>query len=317
MSPYLPLVSIISVNYNQPIVTGAMIESLRHQRYKNYEVIIVDNASRENPTKYLNENFPEAKVIVSDKNLGFAGGNNLGIQASNGDYLFFINNDTEVTDDLIETLLACFLKYPNLGCVSPKICYFPEKNQAKDILQYVGTTPLNPFTGRNTTIGEHEEDNNQYTTCQPSAYAHGAAMMIPRKVVEKAGLMPETFFLYYEELDWCEQIRRSGFEIYVEPNAKIYHKESLTVGSMSTLKTYYITRNRILFMRRNRSWAERIGFYIFLVFFTIPKNALLYAVKGQWEHLNVFLKAIWWNTQNTPFPANDWQQLQPRVVSYN
>ena len=107
--------------------------------------------------------------------------------------------------------------------------------------------------------------------------------------------MWEHFFLYYEELDWCARIRRAGFEIYVEPNAKIYHKESLATGKISSLKTYYITRNRILFMRRNHSGWRIAAFTLFLIFFTIPKNVIAYLLKRDFNELHAFGKAIWWN----------------------
>lgn len=299
MSKQPPLVSLITVNYNQLAVTCEMLDSLKDLSFKDYEVIVVDNGSKEDPKAHLNKHYPDVKLIMSGDNLGFAGGNNLGIKACKGKYQFFINNDTELTEGLIEKLLALFERIPKLGVVCPKICYFNEdpQNQA-DVIQYVGSTPVNPYTARNKTLGELEEDRGQYKEARSTPYAHGAAMMIPTKVIEEVGLMPEDFFLYYEELDWCEMFRRAGYQIYVEPNAKIYHKESISVGKMSTLKTYYLTRNRILFMRRNKSGFQLLIFSLFLMFFTIPKNVLMYMVKGDFEHLKVFLKAIWWNVSN-------------------
>ena len=98
-----------------------------------------------------------------------------------------------------------------------------------------------------------------------------------------------------QELDWCERIRNAGYTILFEPKATIYHKESVSVGQMSTLKTYYITRNRILFMAKNRSKLEYFIFTLFLFFVMIPKNVLMYMLKRQWAHLSVFWKAIKWN----------------------
>lgn len=290
------MISIITVNYNQLELTCALLDSIRKLSYSDHEVIVVDNASKQNPQKYLAEHYPEVKFIRSETNLGFSGGNNLGIRASKGDYIFYINNDAELTEGCLETLLALFDRIPDLGIVSPKLCYYPsEENDFQDIIQYVGTTPVNNFTARNETIGAKELDKNQYTKAQPTAYAHGAAMLIPRSVIEKVGLMDEGFFLYYEELDWCDQIRRAGYEIYVEPNALVYHKESVTVGKANPLKTYYINRNRIRFMRRNKTLGQVAIFTLFLLFFTIPKNVLMHVVKGEWTHVKAFLKAIWWN----------------------
>ena len=123
-------------------------------------------------------------------------------------------------------------------------------------------------------------------------------MMISRKASEKVGLMFEVFFLYYEELDWCERIRKAGFEIYVEPSARIYHKESATVGADSTLKTYYINRNRVYFMRRNYGGFSFIAFVLFLLFIAVPKNILTFILRGSFNHVKPFAKAIFWNVKD-------------------
>ena len=276
MDQQLPLVSIITVNYNQPEVTTELLDSIRNNSYKHFEVIVVDNASRKDPGQFLKNLYPEIKYIRSDENLGFSGGNNLGIQASTGDFLLFINNDAELCDGTVEKLLDLFGEIPNLGIVSPLLCYYNQApDTTTDIIQYAGTTPVHPLTARNKTLGEKQPDQGQFDHAVPTAYAHGAAMMVPRKVIEHVGLMPELFFLYYEELDWSEQIRRAGYEVYLEPRAKVYHKESISVGKMSTLKTYYLNRNRILFIRRNRSGWQLAGFLLFLLFCTIPHHTLI------------------------------------------
>lgn len=298
-----PEISIITVNYNELEVTCELLNSIRKYTPAGMQVEtwVVDNASKENSVPYINEHFPEVKTIRSEENLGFAGGNNLAVRQAKGDYLFFINNDAELTEGALEKLREAFETVPQLGVVSPKICFFKavsggqQEEEDADIIQYLGTTPVHPLTARNRTFGAMEKDKGQYTKLRATAYAHGAAMMVKREAIEKAGLMWEHFFLYYEELDWCARIRKAGFEVYVEPNAKIYHKESLATGKISALKTYYITRNRILFMRRNYSGWQIAAFTLFLTFFTIPKNVLLYLLKRDFANLKGFLKAIWWN----------------------
>lgn len=291
-----PLISIITVNYNGLDLTVELLNSIRRLTYPNLEIFVVDNASRESPQRYLTEHFPEVKCIRSDTNLGFAGGNNLAARQAKGDFLFFINNDAEITGGCLEKLVALFEKRPKLGIVSPLICYFNEsKGASSDLIQYAGMTKMNSLTARNRTIGEKVRDTGQFADAMPTPYAHGAAMMMSRKAIEKVGLMFEDFFLYYEELDWCERIRRAGFEIYVEPRARIYHKESATVGASSTLKTYYINRNRIYFMRRNFGGLSFIAFLLFLTCVAIPKNFLAFILRGSFDHAKVFSKAIFWN----------------------
>ena len=108
----------------------------------------------------------------------------------------------------LETLLEVFVKFPRAGIASPKICYYPAKpGSEQDVIQYAGTTHVHPFTARNSTLGEQQTDNGQFKKLRKTAYAHGAAMMVPRKVINDVGMMSEDFFLYYEELDWCEMMK--------------------------------------------------------------------------------------------------------------
>lgn len=292
-----PKVSVISINYNQMEVTADMVRSVQEFGGDAVEIIVVDNASKIDPTTYLLDQFPDIQVIRSEENLGFSGGNNLGIEASKGEYLFFLNNDAEITAGALDTLVHFLENHPKVGAVSPKICYYGAGpgSDNPDILQFVGSTPLSSFTARNSTYGEKEPDTGQFTKAKPSAYVHGAAMLLPRKVVENVGMMPEAFFLYYEELDWCAQIKDAGYEIWVEPAAKVYHKESLTVGEDSPLKTYYMNRNRLLFMRRNRPMWQVVSFTIFMLIFTIPKNTVLYLLRGKIENLKSMYRGVFWH----------------------
>ncbi len=290
-----PLVSIISVNFNQIQVTLELLESLRNISFRNFEIILVDNGSSKDSTKLISEAYPEVNYIYNDKNLGFSGGNNLGIRASKGEYLFFVNNDAEITEGCIETLLQLFNSIPQLGIVSPRICYDLKLTNNQQIIQYAGATHVHPITARNEILGEKQLDKGQFNEAEETAYVHGAAMMIKREVIGNVGIMPEEFFLYYEELDWSEQIRNAGYKVYVEPNALVFHKESLAVGKNSTLKTYYHIRNRIFFVRRNRSGSQIAIFYLFLFFFTIPKNTLVFLKNREWGHISAFYKGIWWN----------------------
>lgn len=277
-------------------MTVELLNSIRQLSYKNVEIFVVDNASRETPQYFLAEQYPEVKFIRSETNLGFAGGNNLAAQQTKGDFIFYINNDAEIREGCLERLVALFEKRPKLGIVSPLICYFKEsKGESNDLIQYAGMTQMNALTARNTTIGEKTRDFGQFADAIPTPYAHGAAMMISRKATEKVGLMFDGFFLYYEELDWCERIRKAGFEVYVEPHARVYHKESATVGADSTLKTYYINRNRVYFMRRNYGGFSFVAFVLFLTFVAVPKNILTFLLRGASGHVKAFTKAIIWN----------------------
>lgn len=287
----LPLVTIISVNFNQEKVTKELLFSIQKLSYPKLEVIIVDNGSKINLSSYLENKFPDFIFLRSNKNLGFAGGNNLGIREAKGDYIFFINNDTILTPDCIEPLLEKFNLEKAAGAVSPKIKYFDDP----DLIQYAGYTAMNPYTARNKGIGNLEKDNGQYDLATETFFAHGAAMMIKREAIDKVGPMPEIFFLYYEEFDWCEQIRKAGYKIFYEPKSVILHKESISVGKNSTLKTYYMSRNRILFMRRNYAGAKLYFFYIYMTFVVLPKELFRHLLTKERDHLVPLIKGYLWN----------------------
>lgn len=289
-------VSIITVNFNQSRVTQEMLDSIYEvNTYPALEIIVVDNASTPNPVPGLQKMYPNVKFIRSETNLGFAGGNNLGIKEATGDYLFLANNDTEFTEELIERLAGTLDTHPKAGMVSPKIRYFDQP----EMLQYAGFTGMNYFTARNSCIGRYETDNGQHDhRTGETGYVHGAAMMVRRDAIDKAGMMPENYFLYYEEMDWCERIRNAGYTIWLNMQALIYHKESVSVGGKSALKEYFMNRNRILFVRRNSPVHARIAFWPYYLCMVFSRNMLNYVRQKQWGFIPVLLRAVYWNITN-------------------
>lgn len=269
-------ISIITINYNGLKDTCELIDTLPLENDK-LEVIVVDNASLQDEASIIEQRYPRVTVVRSSKNLGFAGGNNLGIQASHGRYLFFINNDTiietkneEQRNNFLQPLIERLESSDKIGMVCPKIRF----SWGNHLIQYAGYTPLSSITMRNHSIGFGEEDHGQYDTPHQTPYAHGAAMLVKREVINRAGMMSECFFLYYEELDWSMMIRRAGYEIWFDPSFTVYHKESQSTGQDSPLRTYYLTHNRLLFVRRNIHQPERLLSYIYLIGVVAVKDCL-------------------------------------------
>lgn len=253
--------SIITVNYNGFADTCALIDSIPFSDFP-LEVIVVDNGSRRNEAQLIAERYPQVRVLRSERNLGFAGGNNLGIRIACGKYLYLVNNDTVFdSPSNIQSLVSRLESSPSIGVVCPKIRFHWEPRP----IQFAGYTRLSSVTLRNRAIGYGETDRGQYNMAHESPYAHGAAMMLKREAVDAAGLMPECFFLYYEELDWSMMIRRAGYTIWYEPASTIFHKESQSTGQDSPLRTYYISRNRLLFAKRNVGGFNRFLCYIYII----------------------------------------------------
>jgi hypothetical protein len=252
------------------------------------EVIVVDNASNNDESSEIEKRFPHVNVIRSEKNLGFAGGNNLGIQAARGKYLFIINNDTIFKDFIVQPLIDRLEATPEIGIVCPKIRFAWGTNP----IQFTGYTPLSKITIRNRAIGYGEEDKGQYETAHPTPYAHGAAMLVKRTAIDNVGLMPECYFLYYEELDWSMMFTRAGYQIWYEPKCTIFHKESQATGQNSPLRTYYITHNRLLLVRRNWHGITKYVSLCYLLLIVAPKDMFQFAIQGKWSLLCAVLKGI-------------------------
>lgn len=279
-------VSIITINFNGLEDTCALIESIHFN--ENMEVIVVDNASKDQEADVIVQRYPRVKFIKSERNLGFAGGNNLGIQAAQGKYLFLVNNDTVFKDFNIQTLIDRMESSPEIGIVCPKIRFAWSNNP----IQFSGYTPLSKVTVRNYAIGFGENDHGQYNTAHPTPYAHGAAMLIRRDAIDKVGLMPECYFLYYEELDWSMMFTRAGYQIWYEPACTIYHKESQSTGSNSPLRTYYLTRNRLLLVRRNPQEFNKTLAYIYLIGVVALRDILKYTLIGRYDLLKAIFRAL-------------------------
>lgn len=272
-----PELSVITVNYNGFRDTERLIESLQKYLTNQYELIVVDNGSVKDEAGELQVKYPFLKTIRSERNLGFAGGNNLGIRQASGNYLFFLNNDIYVQDDSFSCLIDAMKHNPLLGGISPKIMFADSGGG----IQFAGYTPLSRITLRNHLIGYREKDVGQHDVPLPTPYLHGAAMLIRREAIEKAGMMPDVYFLYYEELDWSLQIRRTGFELAYNPSATVYHMESSSTGQGSPLKTFYMTRNRLLFAQRNLRGSDRILSICYQLLIAVPGRLLQALLNGR------------------------------------
>lgn len=285
-----PDISFITICYNGFKDTCELIESLqRHIHSVSYEIIVVDNASREDEAAKIRTLYPSVTAIRSNENKGFSGGNNIGIRVAKGKYLFFINNDTYIESDKLDCLIKRLESRPEIGGVSPKIrfAFTPQH------IQFAGFTPLSRITLRNHMLGFDCPDDGTYDTPHPTPYLHGAAMLIKREVIEKAGLMPELFFLYYEELDWSTSMTRAGYELWYDPCCTVFHKESQSTGQLSKLRTYYLTRNRLLYARRNLKGFDRIASVAYQITVAAGKNALTYALKRRFDLTAAIYRGVW------------------------
>jgi len=299
----IPLVSIITINFNNTEITCDLLASLRNISYPNTEIIVVDNGSTRGKASDIKKQFPEIRLIYNPKNLGFAGGNNTGTLFAKGKYLIYLNNDIAVSPDFLEPLVDLFENNPNAGMCSPKILFHRTKK-----VEYEGKTYINSLTTRNGKVKKYFEDNSGHNKPKETPLPHGAALMVSAKLVREINLMPDIYFLYYEEYDWAETFKRRGYKVYYVSRSTVYHKASYTVGHQSVLKTYFLTRGRVLYLRRNIKGGNRLISLLFITFVTLPIHVLLYLFRFQFNHLWAFLKGIAWHLGNFDIYKN------PRLI---
>lgn len=237
-----PKVSIILINYNGDNDTVACVNSLRKLNYENYEIIVVDNASR--TQEELEQKLPDEVIYIkSGKNLGFSGGNNLGVEYAikhEADYILLLNNDTVVEPDFVEKLVAGADRHDDAGILTGKIVYYNKP----DYLWYAGGY-MNLDKARIHHYHIREKDFND-TNDKAVTFATGCLMMMPRIVIEKFGFLDDVFFMYSEDAEYCARILKNGYKIWYIPTAKIYHKVSASSGGAgSKLSQYYRSRNEM------------------------------------------------------------------------
>lgn len=274
-----PDISVITINYNGYNDTCELINSWSNIVLSlSSEFIVIDNGSKENEAELLKKKYPFIIAVRSDKNLGFAGGNNIGIIHAKSNYILFINNDTVIVKDTLSYLIKRLKSSDKIVGASPLIRDYHKPHK----IQYAGYTPLSLITLRNKVIGEGQTDEKLFPS-HATPYLHGAAMLLKKDVIKEIGLMPEEYFLYYEELDWCTSITKQGYELWYEPACEIWHKESKTIGIDSPMKCYYLNRNRLLYASRNRSGIIRYLAILYLSVIAAPKNAFIAYLKGEKE----------------------------------
>ena len=293
MQSQQPDISVITVNYNGFHDTCEFIDSwVSIVTSVSYEIIVIDNGSTTNEAIPLQEKYPFIHTIRSEKNLGFAGGNNLGINIAQGKYLFLLNNDILIINDTIPLLINRLSSSNQIAGVSPLIRDHTEPHA----IQFAGYTPLSPITLRNRAIGRGRMNKDRYPA-RRTPYLHGAAMLVKKKVIDRLGPMPEDYFLYYEELDWCTYMNMEGYELWYDPACEVWHKESSSTGKGGPLQCYYLSRNRLLYAYRNIFDWKLYFSILYQITVVCPKNILIALGKGEkeiakahWEGTKAFFK---------------------------
>ncbi|GAB4197485.1 MAG: glycosyltransferase family 2 protein [Roseiflexaceae bacterium] len=277
-APTVPSVLIIVLCYNGVELTLECLASLRRISYPRADVLVVDNASSDGTPARVRAAFPEVQVIENGANLGFAAGNNAGLRqalAQGYDYALLLNNDTEVAPDFLNQLVAVAEADPAVGVVGPTICYYA----APDTIWSAGGL-IDWRQGLSSMRGLNERDSGQYVTPALVDFVTGCALLCKRAVLERAGLLDERFFMYYEETEWCVRAVRAGFGIVHVPTARVLHKIPLDARSDKPYVAYYMTRNRLLFLRQT---AAPPATWLRALLFQDARTLLSLSLRPKWR----------------------------------
>lgn len=255
-----PSVVIIVLNWNGREDTLDCLASVRNIDYSHFSVLVVDNGSEDNSVDAIRYSFPEVSIIETGKNLGYAGGNNVGMRWAlerGADYILLLNNDTVVDTGLLTSFVKCATENINGALFGAKIYYFKHP----DILWSAGADWV-PALGNHLTRGVLKKDDGSYEQVRESAYANGCALFIASHVLREVGLFDESYFIIFEETDLSYRVKEAGYKIYFVPGAKLWHKVSVSIGGHeSPIARYFNARNQLLWSSRHLAWLNQLRVY--------------------------------------------------------
>jgi len=282
MTDSAKLVYIILLNWNGWKDTIDCVKSCRQLSYPDFRIIIVDNGSTDGSDAILREQFPEIELIQTGVNLGFAGGNNVGIRYAlehGADYVWLLNNDTKVDAKTLSALVQVAKDDKNVGMVGSKIVYHDDPR----MLWYAGAVldPEKPY--RPYHRGLNEEDRGQYDEVCETGFITGCSLLARKEMMDAVGLLNDELFLYFEDVDWSARAKARGWKLVYCPLSLVYHMVSVSVGGAdSPTLLYYTARNRLYFVRRNFP-GRLLGAFLYDIF----EHVLVNIKKGRftcaWE----------------------------------
>lgn len=252
MSLQKPTATIVIPHFNGEAILRRCLVSLQASRYPSFRVLVVDNASTDGSMPMLRSEFPEAEIVHSRRNLGYAGGCNLGIRSSKGEYVALLNNDTVVDPDWLGPLVERMESDDSVAAVQPKLLSIRDPHRFDycgaaggelDIFGY-------PFA-RGRLFQTIEKDEGQYDDPRTVFWASGAAALIRRSALNRIGLLDEAFFAHMEEIDLNWRMQKAGYRIAFEPRSVVYHQTGATLSQESARKILLNQRNNLIMVFKN------------------------------------------------------------------
>ncbi len=284
-----PLVGAIILNTNRKEDTLACLSSLQKCNYSNLTIWVLDNFSTDGSVEAIYEQFPQTKIIQLTENKGYAGNNNAGISAAleaGVDWIIILNEDTILDPDAISSLVRFGMSNNQIGILGPIVYHFDEPN----VIQSAGGKINQEWQAVH--IGQNEEDREQFSYPIPVDWISGCSIMVRRDVIEQVGGIDERYFYYWEETEWCIRARKAGWQIWMVPDAKIWHKGVQRNYQPSPNITYYAVRNRLLTLAKHQApFRDRL-----MVNFSLLKTLFAWTILPKWKnkksHRNALLQGM-------------------------
>ena len=299
-------VSAIAVNFNGKKFLKDCIESLKKQKFNGeMEMIIVDNNSTDGSIDFIKSNYQDVILIENTENKGHSEASNQGAEIAQGDYLFFIDNDTVFEENCIHELLYVFTKYEDCGAVGGMIKDYGNSNIIQDFGLNMDIFGY-PVSDTGSMFGYSVKDNNTFKQIKEVFYVSSCCLMVPTIYFKQVEGFDLSYFIYKDDFDLCWRIRLLGNNIYVTPHAKIYHKMGVTLGGTSVTgskiykttltKRYYSERNTIRTLLKNYSFK--------ILFFVLPCYLMLNAAEifilsfKNPKIAGIYIRSYLWNMEN-------------------
>ena len=288
-----PFVSVIIVNYNNKNYLINCLKSVFESNYPHFEVVLVDNASFDGSIKDVEKNFAyqaSLKIIRNSQNVGFASGNNIGILYSKGEYLVFLNNDTEVDKNWLSELVRAF-ESDDVGAVQCKLLYLHDKEHFDSAGCFID------FLGFPLIRGLNEKDNGQYDLIDEIFYGKGAALAARRSLLDEIGCFDDDYFLYFEETDLCWRMHLKNLKVVYAPESIVFHAGEASISKKSVQKSllpnYHKHKNHITTLIKNYELQNLVK-YLPVMLFVKTLTDFLYFRSDNF----VRIRAILYNLKN-------------------